>query len=312
MKSEQKRPIAFIRDTLPTIQVQSILFNNSADDVERALKSLYRATELAITAKAIAGLSVHYGDSSPIPCLGPATLEKLRRAYAPALAIEYSFFSGNLGSAKGHNTIAEGSIADFLLILNPNIVVAPDVLIDLVSEFKLAGPGMVEAKQLPVEHPKDYDATTGETSWATTACALVPNTLFKELDGFDADSFFLYCDDVDFSWRVRLAGYSVIFRPSALVFHDKRLSGEGKWQPTGSERYYSAEASLFMAHKWSRPDLLEGFMKWFSDHGDVEQKKAVAVFMAKRSENTLPEPLDPEHKVGQFVDHMYAKHRFTL
>jgi len=29
--------------------------------------------------------------------------------------------------------------------------------------------------------------------------------LFLELQGFDADTFFLYCDDVDLSWRVRLA-----------------------------------------------------------------------------------------------------------
>ena len=32
---------------------------------------------------------------------------------------------------------------------------------------------------------------------------MIPLPLFRELGGFDADNFFLYCDDVDFSWLVR-------------------------------------------------------------------------------------------------------------
>ncbi len=295
-----------------SVQVQSVLYNNTVDDVERALQSLYRAAELSISDKTCKSVSIHYGDSSSIPCLGDDTLLRLQTTYAPALDIKYSYFDGNLGSAKGHNTLAAGSEAEFLLILNPNVVVAPNLFTELLSEFRLSGPGMVEAKQLPVEHPKDYNPSTGETSWATTACALIPNSLFKELGGFDAESFFLYCDDVDFSWRVRLAGYSVVFRPSAVVFHDKRLTAEGRWEPTGSEVYYSAEAALFMAHKWSRPDLLAEYLSFFTKHGDEIQQRAAKTFLSRRNENTLPTPLDADHKIGQFIDYMYARHRFPL
>ena len=132
--------------------------------------------------------------------------------------------------------------ADIFLIQNPDVIVAPRLIEIMVTEFNRPGVGMVEAKQLPIEHPKDYDPQTGETGWATTACTMIPAPLFRELNGFDAESFFLYCDDVDFSWRVRLSGLKVIFQPAAVAFHDKRLTREGRWVATASERYYCLEA----------------------------------------------------------------------
>ncbi len=139
----------------------------------------------------------------------------------------YQFFGENLGSAKGHNELAKDASADFLLILNPDIVVSPRFLQHLVSSFKDESTGIAEGKQIPIEHPKDYDIRTGETSWASTACAMTPTHLFHKLGGFDSETFFLYCDDVDYSWRVREAGFKVIFVPAAVVFHDKRIGAEG-------------------------------------------------------------------------------------
>ena len=52
--------------------------------------------------------------------------------------------------------------------------------------------------------------------------------LLQQIGGFDGDSFFMYGDDVDFSWRARLAGYQVIHQPSARVFHDKRIQVDGR------------------------------------------------------------------------------------
>jgi len=33
-----------------------------------------------------------------------------------------------------------------------------------------------------------------------------PSRLFRALDGFDAETFFLHGEDVDFSWRMKVAG----------------------------------------------------------------------------------------------------------
>jgi GT2 family glycosyltransferase len=295
-----------------SVQVQSVLYNNEFEAIDRSVASLARSAELAITSGVCSKVLLRYGDSSSIPRLTTAEIAALNVTANGILTIEYVHFGGNLGSARGHNQLAEESQADFLLIQNPDIVVAPRLLETLLAPFSSPNIGMTEAKQLPIEHPKDYDPVTGETCWATTASAIIPASLFRQLKGFDADSFFLYCDDVDFSWRVREAGFKVIFQPSAIVFHDKRLSPSGQWQPSQAEHYYSAEAALFLAHKWSRPDLVEEYLNFFEQNGDSNQKKAANLFTERRMNGQLPEPRDHDHKIGQFVGTNYARHRYAL
>jgi GT2 family glycosyltransferase len=295
-----------------SIQAQSVLYNNGLEDIHRSLASLARSAELAITNGVCSFMRVALGDSSSIPCISDSELLTLQKTFERELAIEYIPFGANLGSAQGHNRLAGPAETDFLFIYNPNVVVSPVLFQQMLQPFKISAVGIVEAKQLPVEHPKDYDVTTGETSWASTACTLTPTKLLKAVNGFDAECFFLYCDDVDYSWRVRLAGFKVIFQPAAMVFHDKRLSQEGRWQPTGAEHYYSAEAALMLAHKWSRPDLVRKTLQYFKESHNGLYERAAVVFEDRRDQGKLPVPLDPEHAVGQFVDVFYAKHRFAL
>ena len=301
----------FVRGAI-SIGVQAVLYHSNIEAVRRAMLSLARSAELGMGEGALTGVTLYLGDSSSTPCLSREKLADLTAEIGDALRIVYDPFRENLGTSKGHNRLAEQNSADFFLIQNPDIVASPRLLQTLASGFRLPGVGMVEAKQLPIEHPKDYDPLTGETSWASGACMLIPASLYRHLRGFDPDSFFLYCDDVDLSWRVRLAGYKVIFQPAAVVFHDKRLSESGKWSPTSAERYYSAEAALFLAHKWSRPDLVQQYLKQFAASQDADLQRASALFSERQQNGSLPEPLDPEHKVGQFVGGEYAKHRFTL
>jgi GT2 family glycosyltransferase len=295
-----------------SLGIQSVLYNNEIKAVGRSLAAIARATELAVTSGACSSVVIHYGDSSPSRCLTDRDLEWLRARYGHDLQIEYDFFAANLGSARGHNRLAGANAADILLIQNPDVVVSPRSFEIMLGEFANEGTGMVEAKQLPVEHPKDYDSRTGETGWATTASAMIPAPLFRQLDGFDSDAFFLYCDDVDFSWRVRLAGFRIIFQPAAVVFHDKRLARDGSWQPSAAEKYYSAEAALMITHKWSRPDLTARHLADFKQSGVDDLVRAAAEFERRKAEGKLPLPVDPHHRVGAFVDGMYAEHRFSL
>jgi GT2 family glycosyltransferase len=305
-------PLRAFFKTAATIQVQSVLYGNEFASVERAVLSLGRAAELAIAGGMAGRVQLVFGDGSNRPCLSADDIDGLRAHYPDALSIDYEFFNANLGSARGHNRLAQAAMADFILVQNPDVVVSPRLLMNLLAAFAVAGTGIAEAKQLPIEHPKDYDPQTGETAWASTACAMIPLDLFREIGGFDADSFFLYCDDVDFSWEVRRKGYKVIFQPGAVVFHDKRLSDAGKWQPSDAERYYSAEAALVLAHKWSRPEIVEKILAEFRGHGDPVSSRAVAAYEARRGNKTLPAPRDPDHRIGQFVAGMYAAHRYRL
>jgi hypothetical protein len=304
---------AWRRSRPVSVRAQSVLYRNSYQDIDRSLASLARSADLAVSGGACSGpVHVRLGDSSPMPCLSNSELTELQRTYRNEVVITYDFFGENLGSARGHNRLAASGGSDFLLIYNPNVIASPVLLQEMLKPFENGGIGIVEAKQLPLEHPKEYDRQTGETGWATTACALTPAELFHRVGEFDADSFFMYCDDVDYSWRVRLAGFKVIFQPSAVVFHDKRLSTEGTWQPTTAEHYYSAEAGLMLAHKWSRPELVTSILSVFNNSDNELWQKAAKNFESKRAAGALPEPLDPQHTVGEFVDGMYARHRYEL
>ena len=296
------------------IQIQSVMFNNTINDIACCIRALARAAELAIASQSVNRLVLRLGDSSPFPLLDPDNLARMRETARGLIRVEYDFFGSNLGSAAGHNRLASWAEADidFLWIQNPDVVVAPRTFELVLLPFRHAGVGQVEAKQLPIEHPKQYNPTTGETAWATTACAMIPMPVFKALEGFDSNSFFLYCDDVDFSFRVREAGFKVLYQPSAACFHDKRLTNDASWESGWSEQYYSAEAGLMMAHKWSRPDIVGRTLDYFLASGKPVLEKAAQTFLHRQTAGTLPEPRDPEAKVAEFHGHFYAEHRYAL
>ncbi|MCC3374103.1 glycosyltransferase [Cohnella sp. REN36] len=296
-----------------SLHIQSVLYNNDQERITKSIKSLIRAADFAINKGVFFRISLNYGDGSSNPIFTDQEIIKLNDQYREYIDIHYTHFNSNLGSARGHNQLASSCSSDYILIINPDILMAPDTLIGLFEPFKTNSKvGIAEARQLPIEHPKFYNIKTGETSWASTACAMIPREVFELVNGFDADTFFLYCDDVDFSWRVRLKNYQVIYQPSAVVFHDKTLSNEGSWITSDAENYYSAEAGLLMAYKWSRMDVLEGILKYFENSNIDYYIKAANAFKIRKNDGKLPEQLDGDHKIGEFVNNNYGKMRFSL
>ncbi len=295
-----------------SLRVHSILYGNAPERIIQTVDHLDRAADKAIAAGAFSSVQLVYGDSSPEPVLTELQLAQMRKRFSALSTIELRFFGANLGSAGGQNKLLEDLSTDCVLVMNPDVMLAPDALIELARPLKHARVGMVEARQLPVEHPKEYDKATGETGWACTALTLIPTLLMHELGGFDAKSFFLYCDDLDFSWRVRLAGHKVIYQPSAVGFHDKRLTDHGKWSPTGAEVYYSAEAALMMAHKYSRDDVVADILHTFTGSQSEPLERAAEEYRSRKRSNSLPKQIDPTHTVSEFHSGLYARHRFPL
>ena len=97
-----------------------------------------------------------------------------------------------------------------------------------------------------------------------------------------------------------------------MVFHDKRLSSSGAWQSSSAERYYSAEAALLLAHKYSRSDVLEAILRDFQASKQEHIKQELLAFEQRRKKGQLCRPIDPHHVVGEFVRGEYANHRFSL
>ncbi|WP_374007756.1 hypothetical protein [Leifsonia sp. LS-T14] len=293
-----------------SLVVQSVLYGNDAAEIVRAAEALSHSVGRARDRGLISEWMLQLGDCSPAEALTTADRDAIAAfVQAAGGALEYTFFGENLGSARGHNTLAQKSQTELLLILNPDALVAPDTIEELAGAVT-DGVGIAEARQIPLEHPKDFTKATGDTSWASTACALTTRVAFDAVGGFDADTFFLYCDDVDYSWQLRLAGYRVVYEPAARVFHDKRLTVTADWPASSAEVYYSAEAAIFLAYKYSRDDLVERLLEQFRAEGSEAVLKAVAAFESKRDSGALPAQLDPQHSVAEFRDGNYAVHRF--
>lgn len=139
----------------------------------------------------------------------------------------------------------------------------------------------------------------------------IRTSVMREIGGFDDKSFFLYCEDVDISWRTKLLGWRVVHWPHAKVFHDKYLDEDGVFIPAASEPEYSAESSLLLAYKYSRDDVVDKMVDVFLHSPARFHRKAVDSFRGRQRDGILPDRLDPEHKVGQFIGFDFAEHRFS-
>lgn len=296
-----------------SIQVQSVLYNNSVDSLHTVAVNLANAARVAKDhGYKLHDLKIVYGDASETPVFTQQQFAKFSQEFSPSLEMEYIFFNENTGHAKGQNMLAENGSSQYILILNPDVVVSPWIFAKMVEAFsKSEHVGIIEARQTPFEHPKEYNRQTSETNWACGACILIPRDIFKTLGGFDWQSFYMYGDDVDFSWRVRLAGYSIIYLPSVPVFHSKHVTNTGSWISAPAEEYYSAEAALFMAYKWSNIKLLDEILAGYLIQPEATpQRKAAEVFLQKKQYNKLPQQLDPKHTVAEFTNSGYGFNRF--
>lgn len=153
------------------------------------------------------------------------TVEKLE-AYQKTMGERFGDFvvwksQTNMGFGKGNNLCASLGSSPYLLMLNIDTSLYPDTLNELVSAIQAderSTAAMWELRQFPYEHPKIYDVLTSETSWASGACFAIKRSVYEQIGGFD-ESFFMYAEDVDLSWRVRLAGYCIRYVPKAVINH---------------------------------------------------------------------------------------------
>ncbi len=249
---------------MTSIHIQSVIYKNEKKSLFTSIESVDNAVRVARDFFNM-DLSIvfHYGDAGPEPIFDDEDVKKLNEIMKN-ISLKYSFFNDNTGSAKGHNILAKECSSDYIMMMNPDVKLSPHFFFYILAPFSYDNVGMVEARQSPIEHQKEYDYITLQTEWATTACAIVRTDIFNQLNGFDAETFFLYCDDLDFSWRLRLLGFVIIYQPLAPVYHSKHLTKNGKWIPTASEKYYSAESALLMAYKWSNPERVSKLLNEYS------------------------------------------------
>ena len=234
-----------------SIAIGIVLFNNPPDELASLTRTLHRAIARLVESEASAhsqrppvfSIHLHNNGDGPID----------REAFGPQAQLTSSATNIGFGRAQNHlmgRAFADG--AEFYLALNPDAMLHPDALVEMVSVARRnKGRALVEAAQFPEELPKNFDPLTLDTPWASGCCLLIPSAIHAAIGGFD-ENMFLYCEDVDLSWRARDAGYLVKHAPRALCCH--------LWNRGGGSRV-TKQTRLNSAHYLSKKWRNEAFAR---------------------------------------------------
>lgn len=89
-----------------------------------------------------------------------------------------------------------------------------------------------------------YD-TTMDIHWASAACMVIRKTLWDELGGVD-EGFFVYMDEIDLCWRLRLRGHRIVCVPRSTAYHK---GAETMKKFPARKRYFEHRNNLLMLLK---------------------------------------------------------------
>lgn len=295
----------------PSLAVQVVVYRNPAAQLRRLAAAIGATVRNARDEIGLGTVAVRWGDCSPEPVLDEALGAELAALVGDRIVSSTVWFGANLGSGGGSNALAALGSEDRLWVLNPDTYPAPGCATELLRAVEPDSVAAADARQIPIEHPKAYDIETGETSWVSGACMMIDRAAFDAVGGFDDRFFPLYCDDVDLSWRLRLAGRRVVHEPSAVVFHDKRpdIDGGVRWSP--HEARSSTLARLWLTRRYGRPDLTAALLASLESSADDEQRSIAREYRDREATGDVPDSDGRVADVAYFVDGQYAPRRFS-
>jgi N-acetylglucosaminyl-diphospho-decaprenol L-rhamnosyltransferase len=166
----------------------------------------------------------------------------------------------NAGFAAGANRGAAAATGDLLVLLNPDAIVQPGwarairapwggewaawmalVLLSDADAINTSGgvlhfTGFGWAGQIG-EPVSAAPRAPAEVAFVSGACLAIPRTTWEATGGFP-EQFFMYCEDVDLSLKLRLTGARLAVVPDALVTHEYEfVKGGRKWRMLERNRW---------------------------------------------------------------------------
>jgi GT2 family glycosyltransferase/glycosyltransferase involved in cell wall biosynthesis len=88
-----------------------------------------------------------------------------------------------------------------------------------------------------------------ETDYCSAAALMIPKALFAKVGGFDSRYAPAYYEDTDLSFKIRQAGYKVLYQPLSEVIHYEGATG-GTDLSTGTKKHQEINRSIF-ADTWA-------------------------------------------------------------
>ena len=149
----------------------------------------------------------------------------------------------NLGYCEGNNVGIRSSKGKFVIILNPDTIVDPNWIDELLLGYQKFGDGIYQPKFLTIGNESviqstgnmiqlfgfGYSRNKGDPDenqfnkieiidYASGTCLLTSKKILTQLDLFDS-FLFAYHDDLDLCWRARMQGIHSYYVPTSIVFH---------------------------------------------------------------------------------------------
>lgn len=182
--------------------------------------------------------------------------QNLRHQYGDRQGVEFLFNPSNLGFGPAVNAVARNASSDYVLILNPDCMLAPTALkhlsvaLDNDPQAGLAGPAVRDAKGRlqratvrrfpdpwksfvtitglwrlgkwwPLFHGVEASANVPDTTKVEAvsgACMLVRRSAFEAVGLMD-EKYAMHCEDLDLMYRLAQQKWHCLYVPAAECVH---------------------------------------------------------------------------------------------
>ena len=196
-------------------------------------------------------LATAYANKKVIVADNASTDDSLSYLQAYFPQVERLVLDRNYGFAGGYNEALRHVTADYFVLLNSDVEVAPNwinPMVDLLerdnraaacqpkilsyhdrSRFEYAGAagGWIDSCGYPFSRGRIFEHCEVDTGqydadqkvfWASGAALMIRSSVYQELDGFD-DFLFAHQEEIDLCWRAQRKGYTIWCCPASVVYH---------------------------------------------------------------------------------------------
>lgn len=278
----------------------NIVTFNSAADIKACLESLQQQT--------FRDFAIHILDNAStddtLKIIEPFDIDYLARSPV------------NTGFCKAHNELARRFPTEYVLFLNPDTVLKPTFIQELVTALdtrpdaasacgkllRMDGMTIDSTGIVMLREQRHLDRGAGEPDLGqydkpddifgpSCAAALYRHKALEDT-AFDSqyfdEDFFAYREDADLAWRCRLLGWNAIYVPKAVALHRRRVTPERRRELPKLINYHSVKNRFLLRINNMSPRLYRRYF-WKITARDV----AVIGYTFLREWSSIPGLLYP-------------------